>query len=73
MALIEIYIKNVKIGEQLTEKVLEAIDYDTNHTVISFIPNTAEVAFYGLLQGFEKWLNARKVQEIKALGNNSNQ
>jgi len=39
--------------------------------VISFIPNTAEVAFYGLLQGFEKWLNARKVQEIKALGNNA--
>ena len=50
VALIEIYIKNVKkLGEQLTEKVLEAIDYDTNHTVISFIPNTAEVAFYGLV------------------------
>ena len=67
----DIYKERKKLGEQLTEKVLEAIDYDTNHTVISFIPNTAEVAFYGLLQGFEKWLNARKVQEIKALGNNA--
>ena len=67
----DIYKERKKLGEQLTEKVLEAIGYDTNHTVISFIPNTAEVAFYGLLQGFEKWLNARKVQEIKALGNNA--
>ena len=67
----DIYKERKKLGEQLTEKVLEAIDYNTNHTVISFIPNTAEVAFYGLLQGFEKWLNTRKVQEIKALGNNA--
>lgn len=63
----DIYKERKKLGEQLTEKVLKSIDYDTNHTVISFIPNTAEVAFYGLLQGFKKWLNAKKVEEIKAL------
>lgn len=63
----DIYKERKKLGEQLTEKVLKSIGYDTNHTVISFIPNTAEVAFYGLLQGFKKWLNAKKVEEIKAL------
>lgn len=63
----DIYKERKKLGEQLTEKVLKSIDYDTNHTVISFIPNTAEVAFYGLLQGFKKWLNAKKVEEIKTL------
>ena len=64
----DIYKERKKLGEQLTEKVLKSIDNDTNHTVISFIPNTAEVAFYGLLQGFEKWLNTKKAEEIKALG-----
>ena len=67
----DIYKERKKLGEQLTEKVLKSIDNDTNHTVISFIPNTAEVAFYGLLQGFEKWLNTKKAEEIKALGSNA--
>ncbi|WP_077196544.1 amidophosphoribosyltransferase [Prevotella ihumii] len=64
----DIYKERKKLGEQLTERVLKSVDYDFNHTVLSFIPNTAEVAFYGLFQGFKAWLNARKVEQIKALG-----
>ncbi|MGG6545421.1 UNVERIFIED_CONTAM: amidophosphoribosyltransferase [Prevotella sp. 15_C9] len=64
----DIYKERKKLGEQLTQNVLQSIDYDTSHTVLSFIPNTAEVAFYGLLQGFKLWLNEQKVERIKALG-----
>jgi Glutamine phosphoribosylpyrophosphate amidotransferase len=49
---------------------LKSINNDIEHTVISFIPNTAEVAFYGLLQGFDKYLNELKVRKIEALGHN---
>ncbi len=41
-----------------------------DHTVFSFIPNTAEVAFYGMLQGLDDYLNEVKVQQIAALGHN---
>ncbi|WP_028896549.1 amidophosphoribosyltransferase [Prevotella sp. HUN102] len=64
----DIYKERKKLGEQLTERVLKSVDYDTNHTVLSFIPNTAEVAFYGLVGGFKSWLNKRKVEQIKELG-----
>lgn len=64
----DIYKERKKLGEQLTENVLQSVGYDTRHTVLSFIPNTAEVAFYGLLQGFKLWLNSQKVNRIKALG-----
>ncbi|MDR0185642.1 amidophosphoribosyltransferase [Prevotella brunnea] len=64
----DIYKERKKLGEQLTQNVLQSIDYDTSHTVLSFIPNTAEVAFYGLLQGLKFWLNEQKVERIKALG-----
>ena len=64
----DIYKERKKLGEQLTQNVLQSIDYDTSHTVLSFIPNTAEVAFYGLLQGFKLWLNEQKGERIKALG-----
>ena len=48
--------------------ILKAIDNDVIHTVFSFIPNTAEVAFYGMLEGFDNYLNELKVQRIEALG-----
>ena len=48
---IDIYRERKKLGEKLVEPVLKAIDYDIRHTVFSFIPNTAEVAFYGMLEG----------------------
>ena len=48
--------------------MLRAIGHDVEHTVFSFIPNTAEVAFYGLLEGFDNYLNQLKVRRIEALG-----
>ena len=64
----DIYNEREKLGQQLAPKVLEKVGYDYEHTVLSYIPNTAEVAFYGLLQGFKLWLNSQKVNRIKALG-----
>ncbi len=48
-----IYQERKLLGEQLTEPILKAIDYDVEHTVFSYIPNTAEVAYYGMLGGFK--------------------
>ena len=47
----DIYRERKQLGEQLTEPILKAIGNDTEHTVFSFIPNTAEVAFYGMVEG----------------------
>lgn len=60
----DIYIERKRLGENLTEQVLEAIDYDFDNTIFSFIPNTAETSFYGLLKGIEKRLNQLKEQSI---------
>jgi len=61
----DIYKERKQLGEQLTEPVLRAIDYDTEHTVFSFIPNTAEVAFYGMLDGFKRYVNEKKIDRIQ--------
>ena len=50
----DIYQERKRLGEQLTKPILRAIDIDTEHTVFSFIPNTAEVAFYGMVEGFRR-------------------
>ena len=63
----DIYRERKKLGEQLTPQVLKTIDYDIANTVFSFIPNTAEVAFYGLLHGFKHYLNDQKIKRIEAL------
>lgn len=60
----DIYKERKALGEQLTERIGEAVDGDIAHTVFSFIPNTAEVAFYGMLDGFKKKLNHQKAQEL---------
>ena len=65
---VDIYKERKKLGEELVGKVLEAVGNDVVHTVFSFIPNTAEVAFYGLLEGFDNYLNELKVKEIEKLG-----
>lgn len=64
----DIYRERKKLGEQLTPKVLKAVDGDTEHTVISFIPNTAEVAYYGLLDGFKNYQREQDINDILALG-----
>ena len=63
----DIYQERKKLGEQLTGNILKAIDNDVAHTVFSFIPNTAEVAYYGMLGGFKQYLNDQKVKQIAAL------
>lgn len=65
---VDIYRERKKLGEMLTEPILSAVDHDIAHTVFSFIPNTAEVAFYGMLQGLDNYLNQQRIKEIEALG-----
>ena len=63
----DIYLERKKLGEQLTEAVLESVDYDFEKTVFSFVPNTAESAFYGLMKGVDKALNKTKEEQILEL------
>lgn len=63
----DIYKERKKLGEQLTEPILKAVNYDTKHTVFSYIPNTAEVAYYGMLDGFKEYLNRKKLESIESL------
>ena len=65
----KIYRERNQLGYNLTEQVLNAIDYDLKNTIFSFIPNTAETAFYGLLKGMEDYLNRIKVERILSWGN----
>ncbi len=66
----DIYTERKLLGDQLTGAVLDAVNYDLEHTVFSFVPNTAESAFFGLVKGIEKRLNDIKLQKIKELGDN---
>jgi amidophosphoribosyltransferase len=59
-----IYLERKKLGELLADKILKAIDGDIENTLFSFIPNTAEVAFFGMMQGLEARLNVIKQQRI---------
>ena len=63
----DIYQERKKLGEQLTPSILKSVDYDTEHTVFSFIPNTAEVAFYGMLGGFKRYINDQKIKAFQKL------
>jgi amidophosphoribosyltransferase len=60
----KIYRERIALGHSLHQPVLQAIDNDLRHTIFSFIPNTAEVAFYGLLKGMEEYLNTVKISRI---------
>ncbi len=64
----EIYKERKKLGEQLARPVLEAVNFDLENTVFSYIPNTAEAAFYGLSEGLDKELNAIKKDLIEKEG-----
>jgi amidophosphoribosyltransferase len=63
-----IYRERKKLGELLADKVLQTVDYDLDHTVFSYIPNTAESAFYGLIKGVENYLNQVKIDHILSRG-----
>ncbi len=63
----DIYRERKELGRLLTEAILERVDYDLDHTIFSYIPNTAEVAYYGMMYGVEEYLNRRKSEMICSL------
>jgi len=63
----EIYRERKKLGELLVPQILEAIDYEVDKTVFSFIPNTAESAFYGMVKGVEDHMVVKKMDELNKL------
>ena len=63
----DIYKERKKLGRQLTQPILKAVDYDTEHTVFSYIHNPAEVAYYGMLDGFKLYTNEEKIRRIQEL------
>ena len=64
----DIYRERKALGRGIVPKVLEAVEHDLDRTVTSFIPNTAESSFYGMIQGLEEHLNTSKIARIKGLG-----
>ena len=64
----KIYRERIALGHHLSKTVLESINYDLRNTIFSYIPNTAEVAFYGLVKGMEEYLNKIKVERILSWG-----
>jgi amidophosphoribosyltransferase len=64
----KIYRERTALGYNLSGQVLNAIGHDLKDTIFSFIPNTAEVAFYGLLKGLEDYLNKVKIERILSWG-----
>jgi amidophosphoribosyltransferase len=64
----DIYKERKKLGELMVPDILKAVNYDIENTVFSFIPNTAESAFYGMLEGVENWLTEEKERQILAKG-----
>ncbi|HEX3025063.1 MAG TPA: amidophosphoribosyltransferase [Chitinophagaceae bacterium] len=65
----KIYRERIALGYHLSRRVLENIHNDLKNTIFSYIPNTAEVAFFGLVKGMEHYLNQIKVQRILSWGN----
>lgn len=68
-----IYNERKKLGELLLPQIHKAIGGDIQHSVFSFIPNTAEVAFFGMTEAFQKHMNDVKLRKIKELGENITQ
>ena len=66
----DIYAERKELGRLLVPAILKAVDNDIDHTVLSFIPNTAEVAFIGLVEGFQEHLNRRKATDLLELQQN---
>jgi amidophosphoribosyltransferase len=65
----DIYLERKHLGEELADRVYEAVDGDLENTVFSFIPNTAETSFLGLIKGMESKLNDIKIAKIKETPN----
>ncbi len=61
----DIYRERKALGYLLSDRILRSIDYDIQHTIFSFIPNTAEVAYYGMIEGIDHYLDERKIRTIR--------
>lgn len=66
----DIYLERKELGKLLAPEILETIEYDLGNTIFSFIPNTAETAFYGLIEGLNENLDAIKKKRILEAGAN---
>lgn len=64
----EIYQERLQLGRNISEKVFEAVNYDFENTVFSYIPNTAEVSFFGMVKAAHAALSKQKLERIRALG-----
>ncbi len=64
----KIYKERIALGKSLTQPILNRIDNDLKHTIFSYIPNTAEIAFLGLIKGMGNFLNTIKMERIKSWG-----
>jgi amidophosphoribosyltransferase len=64
----KIYKERIELGRQLSDIILRKLDYNLKNTIFSFIPNTAETAFYGLVKGAEEYLNKIKIDRILSWG-----
>lgn len=65
----KIYKERNQLGYNLTDQVLNAVNHDLKHTIFSFIPNTAEVAFYGMWKGLDDYMKRVKIERILSWGN----
>lgn len=63
----DIYKERKLLGKNLTEKILKAVDYDLDNTILSFIPNTAEVAYIGMCEGVDEYEKEQQCKEILKL------
>ena len=64
----EIYQERKELGKLLFPQILKAIDFDIKNTVFSYIPNTAETSFFGLVKEAQNYLNSRKEEQILSIG-----
>ncbi len=64
----DIYVERKKLGMNLVDTVLKAVDYNFEDTVFTYVPNTAEAAFYGLMAGLHQRYNQQKAEQLIAAG-----
>ncbi|MBR3883817.1 MAG: amidophosphoribosyltransferase [Bacteroidaceae bacterium] len=62
----DIYKERKMLGANLRDKILRTVDYDLDNTVFSFIPNTAEMAFYGMVEAMDEYMNEWKIKELSS-------
>ncbi len=67
----DIYNERKLLGRNLAEKILRSVNYDVDHTILSFIPNTAEIAYIGMVEGMNDYVREQQEQMILSLDRNA--